>query len=78
MTVLIVAFRNFANVLKVNDSSVIASDRLIYYIIIFQEMGKYIVIAVFRLQFLTSTVLLDVTFQETATIYLSTRKSKYK
>jgi len=49
MRVLIVAFRNFENVLKVNDSSVIASGRLIYYIIIFQEMGKYILIAVFRL-----------------------------
>jgi hypothetical protein len=76
MRVLIVAFRKFANVLKVNDSSVIASDRLIYYIIIFQETGKNIVTMVFRLKFLTSTVLLEFTFQETATICLSTRKSK--
>ena len=38
MRVLIVAFRNFANALKVNDFLIIASDRLIYCIIIFQEI----------------------------------------
>jgi len=47
--VLIAAFRNFANALEVNDSSIIAGDRLICYIIIFQEMGQYIVTAVFKL-----------------------------